>query len=192
MPLAAWAADEHVVVPAHGRIEMRLPLTAADFQPDLDVWVQADPNQVQVTLIDPQGKWWTQADAHGDDPIQVELADGNSPSSDEVALAHLMGSDGTVIFFSSNVVGNYRIELSGSNLSAPAEVAVRRTTFDEIIQDSQRREEQQLASRFPAPEEGTALGAKGRGTAIVASQRWDTEDEGTAVTEARTNRLGGD
>jgi hypothetical protein len=132
----AWAADLHVSVPAGGLAETRVQLSQSELGTEQVLWVQADPKQIQVTVIGPDRRRWTQANSRTGSMAEVSLADRESGSSDEVSLAEILGSNGTLIGWSdAAAAGTYRIQLSGKSLAAGAEVVLRRMTMDELMQE---------------------------------------------------------
>jgi hypothetical protein len=210
LPALAWATDEHVSLPAHGRAEAHFVLTAADVRRETELWIQADPNQVEVAIVDLQGRSWTQGNSNTAGAVQVQLADRNSGSVDEVDLATLLGSNGTLISFGRQAAaGTYRIQLSGAKLAAAADIVLQRTTTSEIIQALKRRDGDPWAETLAVPERKSPIGTSGKATATIESQRWDSQDalhigtsfekkfaasvkmpDGTTITEANAARLG--
>jgi hypothetical protein len=59
----AWAADQHVSVPAGGQAETRILLSPSELRTEQVLLVVANPRQIQVTVIGPDGRRWTQANS---------------------------------------------------------------------------------------------------------------------------------
>src|SRR5580700_6363791 len=83
----AWAAEQRVSVPAGGQAEVRVLLSRSELRTKQALWVQADYKHIQVTVIGPDGRRWTQANSRTGSMVEVSLADRESGSSDEISLA---------------------------------------------------------------------------------------------------------
>jgi hypothetical protein len=147
--------------------EVRVLLSSADLQRDQVLWVQADPNQIEVAVT---------GNSLAKSQVEVRLADRESGSSDEVYQADFLGSNGTLTIWSGTAAPRtYTIQLSGKNLAA-----------------LKRREQESLASMLTVPERRIRLDGKGRASAILDPRSWDKDDvvmAGTTLGIA-TPRLG--
>jgi hypothetical protein len=206
----AWAADQRVPVPAGGQAEVRVLLSSAELQTDQALWVQADPKQIEVTVIGPDGRRWAQANSREGSLVEIYLADRESGSSNEVYLADFLGSNGTLVKWSkSAAAGTHRVNLSGKNLAASAEVFLRKVTMDELMQRRKTAVEESLASMLAVPERRIPLDAQGKASTIVDPVGWDKGDvviagttlskkfsaslkmpDGTTITEANAAQTG--
>jgi hypothetical protein len=209
----AWAADLRVSVPAGGQAETRILLSPSDLRTEQVLLVVANPRQVQVTVIGPDGRRWTQANSGEGSLVEMHLADRGG-SSEQESMVYFLGSDATLVGWSkAAAAGTYSVQLSGKNLAAGAEIALRRMTLDELMQDrraaAKRTEEAFMASMFAVPERRIRLDPQGTGSAILGPRPWDKSDivmagttlgkkfaasvrmpDGTVVTEDNAVKMG--
>lgn len=178
---SAWAADQQLTVPAGAVAETRILLSIAEIKSKPVLWVQADPNQIEVSLIAPDGRKWTSKDYRESGAIVVQLADSKSGSSDEVFLAKMLGANATLVHWNPAAApGNYRLQLSGLKLTAARDVIVRRLTSAEFAREAQssmkRGEEDALSALFLAPERRIRLDAQGKASLTLEQRNWERED----------------
>src|SRR5262249_1836176 len=95
LSVTALAADERLIVTPGKPTEMRIALSAQDIASQPVLWVPSDPNRIDVTVVSPDGRRWTQATGLPGSPVTIQLADNKSGSEDEVSRVNVMGSNGT-------------------------------------------------------------------------------------------------
>lgn len=173
----AWAADERVAVPPGAGAARLVSLTASEIKQKSMIWVQADPNQIYVTVIAPNGKRWTSNDYRDTAPIQIQVADAGSGSSDEVMSARMLGSNATLITWKETAApGTFQLRLAGINLATTVEVVVRRMTMDEFGEEIKRHQQDVMNGLLAVPEVRKNLDSQGRGTLSLGQRNWDKDE----------------
>jgi hypothetical protein len=176
----ASAADLHIAIVPGEVVERRLTFSNDDLAKEPLLWVQADPDQIVVSVISPDGHVYSGASPDDSAAVVIHFADRKSSSQDELGLGQVLDTDATLVGLKKNApAGVYKIRLERRELSSVTEVTVHQTTSDglaqEILAKVQKSAAESIASLYAAPKQLAKFDAHGQAKLILTGT-WQKDD----------------
>lgn len=163
----ASGADLQVSILPGQVVEKRVTFSKDDLATEPLLLVQANPDQVVVSVISPDGHVYSGASRDGGAAVEIQFADRKSSSQDELTFGQTLDGDATLVDWKKNAQpGVYKLRLEGKGLASRTEVTVRQMTPDGLAREFQavqkRLEKELLASMFAAPKRQVKFDAHGQ------------------------------
>jgi FAD/FMN-containing dehydrogenase len=161
-------------------VERRLTFSNDDLAKEPLLWVQADPDQIVVSVISPDGHVYSGASPDDSAAVVIHFADRKSSSQDELGLGQVLDTDATLVGLKKNApAGVYKIRLERRELSSVTEVTVHQTTSDglaqEILAKVQKSAAESIASLYAAPKQLAKIDAAGHAK-LIFTGAWQKDD----------------
>src|SRR5271166_4147739 len=98
----ASAADFHVAIMPGQIVERRITFSKEDLSKEPLLLVQANPDQVVVSVVSPDGRVYSGASRAGGAAVEIQFADRKSSSQDELTLGQMLDSDASLVDWKKN------------------------------------------------------------------------------------------